>query len=77
MTAFDVELLYLIERGGHRIAEVPVAWADRDVATGKGKSYLAESREMLGQILRVKRNAAWVLRRGIVACVDRLTGERQ
>lgn len=57
VTAFDVELLYLIERGGHRIAEVRVAWADRDVATGKGKSYLAESREMLGQILRVKRNA--------------------
>jgi hypothetical protein len=50
-------LVYLIERGGHRIAEVPVAWADRDVATGKGKSYLAESREMLGQILRVKWNA--------------------
>ena len=57
MTAFDVELLYLIERRGHRIAEVPVAWADRDVATGTGKSYLAESREMLGQVLRVKRNA--------------------
>ncbi|NLT73390.1 MAG: glycosyltransferase [Chloroflexi bacterium] len=57
VTAFDVELLYLIERGGHRIAEVPVAWADRDVATGKQKSYLTESREMLGQILRVKRNA--------------------
>ncbi|MHB1318698.1 MAG: glycosyltransferase [Anaerolineae bacterium] len=57
VTAFDVELLYLIERGGHRICEVPVAWADRDVATGKQKSYLAESKEMLGQILRVKRNA--------------------
>jgi len=61
VTAFDVELLYLIERRGHRIAEVPVVWADRDIATGKHKSYLAESREMLGQILRVKRNA----RRGL------------
>ncbi|MGI6368898.1 MAG: glycosyltransferase [Anaerolineae bacterium] len=57
VTAFDVELLYLLERGGHRIAEVPVEWADRDAARGKQKSYLAESKEMLGQILRVKRNA--------------------
>jgi len=57
VTAFDVELLYLLERAGHRIAEVPVEWANRDVALGKRKSYLRESQEMLGQVLRVKWNA--------------------
>jgi len=56
VTAFDVELLYLAERAGHQIAEVTVAWANRDVATGKGKSYLRESKEMLEQICRVKWN---------------------
>ena len=57
VTAFDVELLYLAERAGYRIAEVVVNWADRDVATKKRKSYLAESKEMAAQVLRVKLNA--------------------
>jgi dolichyl-phosphate beta-glucosyltransferase len=56
VTAFDVELLHLAERAGYRIAEVRVAWADRDVSRGKGKSYLVESREMASQVLRVKLN---------------------
>lgn len=56
VTAFDVELLYLVERRGCRIAEVAVSWANRDVASGKGKSYLAESREMAAQVLRIKLN---------------------
>ncbi len=57
VTAFDVELLFLAERAGYRLAERAVTWADRDVAKGKGKSYLAESREMAAQVLRVKLNA--------------------
>ena len=56
VTAFDVELLFLAERRGYRIAEVTVQWADRDVTEGKGKSYLGESLEMAEQILRVKLN---------------------
>ena len=56
VTAFDVELLYLAQRAGYGIAEVQVDWADRDEAKGKRKSYLAESREMAAQILRVKLN---------------------
>jgi len=57
VTAFDVELLFLAERAGYRIAEVTVAWANRDLAEqGKGKSYLAESVEMATQVLRVKLN---------------------
>jgi glycosyltransferase involved in cell wall biosynthesis len=56
VTAFDVELLYLAERAGYRIAERVVEWANRDVAVGKGKSYLAESKEMALQVVRVRRN---------------------
>lgn len=57
VTAFDVELLYLVERAGYRLGEVPVAWANRDVSTGKRKSYFAESKEMAEQVLRIKINA--------------------
>ena len=56
VTAFDVELLFLAERRGYRIAEVTVKWADRDVAQSKGKSYLGESLEMAEQVLHVKLN---------------------
>jgi len=63
VTAFDVELLFLARRAGYRIDEVVVEWANRDVATGKDKSYIAESREMAGQVLRVRLNA-WLGRYG-------------
>jgi len=56
VTAFDVELLFLAERAGYRIGEVRVSWANRDVSTGKRKSYWAESKEMAEQILRIKLN---------------------
>lgn len=56
VTAFDVELLFLLERRGYRIAEVTVEWANRDVSSGKRKSYLAESKEMALQVLKIKLN---------------------
>jgi len=56
VTSFDVELLFIAEKFGYKIKEVPVEWRDRDVAKGKKKSYLRESKEMLGQIVRVKLN---------------------
>ena len=56
VTSFDVELLFLAEKYGYRIKEVPVEWEDRDVSRGKERSYLKESKEMLLQILRVKIN---------------------
>lgn len=56
VTSFDVELLYIAEKFGYRIKEVPVNWADRDVSKGKQRSYFKESKEMLMQILRVKIN---------------------
>jgi len=57
VTAFDVELLYLADRAGQTIKEVLVDWSNRDLATGKGKSYVSESREMAAQVWRIKVNA--------------------
>lgn len=54
--AFDVELLFLAQKKGYRIAEVPVAWKDRDLALGKERKFFKESKEMLKEILRVKLN---------------------
>ncbi|MCE5258570.1 MAG: glycosyltransferase [Chloroflexi bacterium] len=53
VTAFDVELLYLSERAGYRIAEVVVEWSNRDFALNKNKSYWRESRHMADQIFRI------------------------
>jgi len=56
VTSFDVELLFIAEKLGYKIKEVSIEWQDRDVSKGKKKSYLKESKEMLGQIIRVKIN---------------------
>ncbi|MGB9637473.1 MAG: glycosyltransferase [Microgenomates group bacterium] len=56
VTSFDVELLFIAEKFGYKIKEVPVEWRDRDVSTGKKKSYIKESWDMLKQIFRVKLN---------------------
>jgi dolichyl-phosphate beta-glucosyltransferase len=55
VTAFDVELLFLAKKKGYRIKEVPVLWRDEDVALGKNKSFVKESRQMLEQIINVRR----------------------
>ena len=61
VSAYDVELLYLFEKGGHSIKEVDVSWRNRDLSDTKGQSgeftrYLSESIEMAREIIRVKRN---------------------
>ncbi len=56
VTAYDVELLFVAEKLGHRVKEVPVNWQQEDVTRGKQKSFVRESREMLGEVLRVKLN---------------------
>jgi hypothetical protein len=56
VTAYDVELLFVAEKRGHRVKEVPVNWQQEDVTRGKQKSFVRESREMLGEVLRVKWN---------------------
>ncbi len=52
--AFDVELLFIAQKRGYKIAEVLVKWEDKDI--GKQKKYFKESKEMLKEILRVKLN---------------------
>jgi glycosyltransferase involved in cell wall biosynthesis len=56
VTAYDVEMLFVAEKMGHRVKEVPVLWQQEDVSTGKQKSFVRESREMLSEVLRVKWN---------------------
>ena len=52
--AFDVELLFIAQKRGYRMAEVVIDWEDKDVK--KEKKYFKESKEMLKEILRVKLN---------------------
>ncbi|MER2599013.1 MAG: glycosyltransferase [Caldilineales bacterium] len=72
VSAYDVELLYIMEKAGHRLKEVVVDWENRDVSITKGqqsdfKRYVNESIEMAREILRVKRNE----RRGMYERVER------
>lgn len=56
VSAFDVELLFIAQKRGYKIAEVSVKWRDKDVTQGKQRKFLKESQEMLKEILRVKLN---------------------
>jgi glycosyltransferase involved in cell wall biosynthesis len=61
VTAYDVELLYLCERAGYTIAEVEVAWENRDESDTKGRGgelarYMRESINMASEVLRVNVN---------------------
>ena len=61
VSAYDVELLYLIERAGYRLKEVVVKWSHRDQSdTKRYKSelvrYVSESIEMADEVIRVKLN---------------------
>lgn len=61
VTAYDVEFLYLVEKHGYRIKEVPVDWENRDRSDTKGSQgnwtrYVAESINMAQEVARVKRN---------------------
>ncbi len=54
--AWDVELLFVAQKRGNKIVEVPVKWEDKDLAEGKKRKFFKESKEMLKEILRVKWN---------------------
>ncbi|KKU88531.1 MAG: Glycosyl transferase family 2 [Microgenomates group bacterium GW2011_GWF2_47_9] len=56
VTAYDVELLHLAKKYGHKIKEVRVAWKDEDTSVGKNRNFLKESYEMLFEIMRVRIN---------------------
>jgi dolichyl-phosphate beta-glucosyltransferase len=59
VAAWDVEFLFLAEKFGYGIAEVPVAWSDKDASTSKNrnfKKFANESIDMLKQVTRVRLN---------------------
>jgi glycosyltransferase involved in cell wall biosynthesis len=56
VTAYDVELLHIIQRSGNAVKEVTVKWFNEDTTQGKGRKFIHESVNMLQQILKVKRN---------------------
>jgi hypothetical protein len=61
VSAYDVELLYLLERAGYRIKEIVVSWRNRDISDTKSESgefsrYINESIEMAREVTRVKLN---------------------
>lgn len=59
VSAFDVELLFMAQKWGYKIKEVPVKWENEDSSTTKGDNstrFKKESKQMLQEIIRVKRN---------------------
>jgi glycosyltransferase involved in cell wall biosynthesis len=59
VSAFDVELLFMAHKWGYKIKEVQVDWRNEDTSTTKGDNALRfkkESKQMLQEILRVKKN---------------------
>jgi len=59
VAAWDVEFLYIANKYGNQIAEVPVKWSDKDETKGKNRSvmkFAKESWDMLNQVLRVRMN---------------------
>lgn len=56
VSAYDVELLFLAEKSGFKIKEVPVMWEDRDAAKKKNRSFIKESLEMFKELIRVRLN---------------------
>lgn len=61
VTAYDVELLYLVEKAGYCTKEVGVTWSNRDKSDTKSQGseiarYVRESLQMAREVMRVKRN---------------------
>ncbi len=59
VSAFDVELLFMAEKCGYKIKEVPVNWHNEDTSNTKGDDltrFKKESQVMLHEIIRVKLN---------------------
>jgi dolichyl-phosphate beta-glucosyltransferase len=59
VSAFDVELLFMAQKWGYKIKEVPVKWCNEDSSTTKGDNaprFKKESQQMIQEIIRVKCN---------------------
>lgn len=53
VSAFDVELLYLIDKKGFKVKEVRVEWRDEDVSDTKNRKFFRESADMLKQVVMI------------------------
>lgn len=59
VSAFDVELLFMSQKWGYKIKEVPVNWKNEDLSDTKGDNnsrFKKESMNMIQEIIRVKKN---------------------
>jgi dolichyl-phosphate beta-glucosyltransferase len=59
VSAFDVEFLFMAQKWGYKIKEVPVKWRNEDSSTTKGDNtarFKKESQQMIQEIIRVKLN---------------------
>ncbi|MFA5828014.1 MAG: glycosyltransferase [Candidatus Shapirobacteria bacterium] len=59
VSAYDVELLFMAEKWGYSIKEIPVEWKNEDTSTTKGDlnaRYKKESIQMAQEIWRVMKN---------------------
>lgn len=58
VTAYDVELLFMIKKAGYKIKEVKVDWSDEDISDTKARKgkFVKESIDMIRQILKVRTN---------------------
>lgn len=56
VSAYDVEALFLAQKFGYRIKEVPVKWIDKDISVGKKRNFTKESKEMFKEVIRVRLN---------------------
>ena len=51
---FDIEFLFVAQRHGLRLAEIPVRWND---VAGSKVSPLRDTRRMIGELMQIRRNA--------------------
>ena len=56
VSAFDVELLFMLSKAGYRIKEVPVKWNDLDKSETKDRKFINESLDMAKQIWMIQFN---------------------
>ncbi|HRS23013.1 MAG TPA: glycosyltransferase [Candidatus Woesebacteria bacterium] len=59
VSAFDVEMLFMAQKWGYKIKEVPVLWQNQDISQTKGNrtnNYFKESIQMVKEIWQVRKN---------------------
>jgi len=54
VSAFDVELLYILSKAGYIIKEVPVNWTNKDISDTKNRKFVLESLDMIRQVFKIR-----------------------